>query len=98
MADIIKMNYQEMEEAAATYKQAALTIDEMTAEVKTIATMLEDGGLLGNGGSAFVDALNSNLVNALTRMNEKFVEVTGDLLGAMDDMQAADSDSTRYYN
>lgn len=98
MADIIKMNYQVMEESAATYKQAAATTEEMISEVKTIAAMLEDGGLLGRAGASLVEGMNNNLVAALTRMCDKFNELNGDLLGAMSDMQSADSDSTKFYN
>ena len=98
MSDIIKMNYQVMEEAAATYKQAAATSEEMIAEVKVISSILEGGGLLGRAGDAFVEGLNNNLCAALTRLCDKYNEVNGDLLSAMETMQSTDSDTTRFYN
>lgn len=98
MADIIKMNYQSMEQAAGTYKQAAATIEEMIAEVKVIIGLLEDDGLVGRAGSALADGLRGSLSNALHQLGAKYTEVENDIRGAMSDMQSADSDTTRFYN
>lgn len=98
MADLIKMNFEVMERSAATHKQAAATIQDMIGEVKMIVDLLENDGLVGRAGSAFSAGLRGSLIKAMTQLGDKYSELEADILGAMQDMQQADSDSTRFYN
>ncbi len=98
MADIIKMNYGQMEEMAQAFAQGAQQLESTISEMNNIAQMLENGGLIGEAGDAFTDALRSALIPAINRLMDKFTELQGDVLGAMQDMQQADQDSSRLYN
>ncbi len=49
--------------------------------------------MLGQGGAAFVEAVNGKLVPAINRLEQKFVELQNDVLKAMRDMQQADAKS-----
>lgn len=98
MADIIKMDYGQMEEMAQAFSQGAQTLEALTAEVNQIASMLENGGLRGEAGDAFSEALRNVLNPAVQRLHDKFLELQGDIMGALDDMRSADQDTTRLYN
>ena len=59
--------------------------------------MIDDGGLLGMAGDMFSEACTGSLVPALTKLQEKMLELKGDIMGAMEDMQGSDDQSTRMY-
>lgn len=97
MSDIIKMDYGMMREMAQTFLQGANQLDETMSEMKSIAQALEGGALLGRGGDAFVDAINTKLCPGITRLKDKFEELAQDVLKAMEDMQSADNTTERMY-
>lgn len=98
MADIIKMEYGRMEEMAQAFGQGAQQLDSTISEMNNIAQMMENGGLIGDAGDAFTDAIRGALIPAIQRLNDKFLELQRDVLDAMRDMQQADQDSSRLYN
>jgi WXG100 family type VII secretion target len=89
----IKMDYVLMDEMQRTFNEGSNQLGDTQNEMRNLASMLSDGALLGQAGSAFVDALNSQLVPAIQRLSEKFDELQGDLAGAVRDMQEADQTS-----
>ncbi|MCA9935276.1 MAG: WXG100 family type VII secretion target [Ardenticatenaceae bacterium] len=97
MADIIKMNYGQMEEMAQAFAQGAQQLETTISEMNTLAQMMENGGLMGDAGDSFTDAIRSALIPSIQRLMDKFTELQGDILGAMQDMQQADQDSSRLY-
>ena len=97
MSEIIKMDCGMMREMAQALLQGATQLDETMAEMKSIAQALEGGALLGRGGDAFVDAINSKLSPSINRMKDKFEELAQDVLKAMEDMQSADTSTERMY-
>lgn len=97
MADIIKMNYGQMEDMAGSLGQAAQDLESMLSEVGNIANMLEGGGLIGAAGDAFSDACRSPLTRALQTLQAKMTELQGDINGAMQDMQSADAETKGMY-
>lgn len=97
MSDIIKMDYGMMREMAQTFLQGANQLDETMSEMKSIAQALEGGALLGRGGDAFVDAINTKLCPSINRLKDKFEELAQDVLKAMEDMQSADNTTERMY-
>lgn len=98
MADIIKMDYGQMEEMAQAFAQGAQTLESTIAEVNQIAQMLDNGGLRGEAGEALSEACRNVLNPAIQRLQDKFLELQGDVMGALDDMRSADEDTTRLYN
>lgn len=97
MSDIIKMNYPLMQEMAQAFAQGTDTLETTVSEMNAIANLLAEGALLGMGGASFEDATRGTLIAVLQRLQEKFVELQGDVTEAMGDMQSADSDTTRFY-
>lgn len=89
----IKMEYARMEEMARTFEQGSQQLKETLAQMQSIANTLQDGALLGQGGTAFVDAIRNKLCPAISRLEQKFQELQRDVLGAMKDMQVADQTS-----
>jgi WXG100 family type VII secretion target len=97
MADIIKMNYEQMEDMARSLGQASQDLESMVSAVGSIADMLEGGGLIGAAGDAFSDACRNPLTRALQTLQAKMSELQGDINGAMQDMQSADSETKGFY-
>lgn len=79
MADIIKVDYDLMEEMIQTFRQAAEQLEETMGEAQTIAIMLEDGALLGNAGEAFTDGIRTKLSPAVQRLANKMTEMANDV-------------------
>lgn len=98
MSDIIKMNFPLMEEMAQAFARGSETLESTINEVNTIAGLLEDGALLGKGGETLAQACRGTLIDALKRLQEKFVELQRDVLGALEDMRNAETDTARLYN
>jgi WXG100 family type VII secretion target len=97
MSDIIKMDYGLMDEMARGFDESTQTLEAVQKQVSSIAQELQDGGLLGQAGEAFVDALSTRLAPAIARLEEKFTELRQDIVAAKQDMADADSTSVSYY-
>ena len=97
MSDIIKMDYGLMDDMARAFGESAETLEAVAKQVGSIAQELEDGGLLGQAGETFVDALTSRLAPSIVRLQEKLVELRQDIVAAKQDMVDADRTSVGYY-
>ena len=97
MSDIIKMDYGLMDDMARTFNESAQTLEDVQKQVGSIAQELQDGGLLGQAGAAFVDALSTRLVPALARLQDKLTELRQDIVAAKQDMVDADRTTVGYY-
>lgn len=93
MADEIKLVYELAEDMIKVFQQGGEQLQDTMQEMQSIASILEDGALLGNGGEAFVDAIRSQLAPSLSKLTEKFAEMAGDVQSAIQSMQQADSTS-----
>lgn len=93
MTDVIKMDYEAMQEMSRTFLQGAEQFEDTMQEMQSIANNMEDGALLGRGGDAFTDALRGKMSPAISRLIDKFRELADDVNKAMQDMQEADTTS-----
>ncbi len=93
MPDVIKMDYSLMEEMSQAFLKGVEQLENTMQEMQSVANTLEEGALLGRGGSAFTDAIRNTLCPAMARLNDKFKELSNDVLNAMKDMQEADKTS-----
>lgn len=99
MADVIKLNYPLMEEMTKTFSQAAEQLEGLQGEMQNIANTLEEGALLGRGGSAFTEAIRDKLCPAISRLSEKMEELDGDVQFAMKQFRdEADPTTARLYS
>lgn len=91
--DEIKLDYGLAGDMAKTFQEGAEQLQDVMQEMTQISNMLEEGALLGRGGVAFVDAIRNKLNPSISKLTEKFTELTGDVEGAIKDMQEADKAS-----
>ena len=95
--DKIKLNYEQAEEMAKTFKEGSQTLQQTMQEMQKLAQMLQEGGLLGRGGNEFVNAIQSNLCPSIGRMSNKFNELEKDVKAAIAAMRQADSESKQQF-
>lgn len=91
--DEIKLNYGLAEDMIRTFEQAYEQLQDTMQEMQSIANTLEEGALLGRGGSAFTDAIRSNLCPSLSRFLDKLKEMAEDVQAAIEAMKEADATS-----
>lgn len=90
----IKMDYELMAEMKEAFQRGAEDLDDSLHQVGNLAEMLESGGLIGEGGEAFSDALRGVLSNKIKMIRDKFEELARDIQHAVESMQDADSTSS----
>ncbi len=66
-------------------------------DMQSIANTLEEGALLGRGGSAFTDCIRSRLCPSISRLTEKFQELAGDVQTAIEFMRQAEEAAKRRF-
>ncbi len=79
----VRMNYESMEKMAKEFDNAASQLEETMNDMKKVAQMMEGGALIGDGGSAFQDAIVSQLLPAMNILTEKLQEMGGDIRAAV---------------
>lgn len=97
VSEVIKMDYSDMEEMSRTFQQGSAQLKETLKEMRALAEILEGGALLGQGGTAFTNAIQTKLVPAIDRLDEKFEELRGDIVDAVNYMKDADRTAKNYY-
>ena len=92
----IGMDYEAMERMKAEFAKSSEELDRVRDEAMKIAMILEDGGLRGTAGEAFVDAIRSSLYRKITELLEKFEELAKDIQDNIDIMRKVDEDAGKY--
>ncbi len=93
MTDEIRVVYPDMEEMSRTFQRGAEQLKDTMQEMQNIASVLEDGALLGSGGQAFVEAIRGKLCPAINRLSDKFNELDKDVKAAVQYARDADKQS-----
>ncbi len=93
MTDEIRVVYPDMEEMSRTFQRGAEQLRDTMQEMQSIASVLEDGALLGRGGEAFVAAIRGKLCPAINRLSSKFQELDRDVQAAVRYAQQADREA-----
>lgn len=88
--DVIKLDYEKAEEMIRAFKDGTEHLQDTAQDMQSIASTLEDGALLGRGGSTFVESIRTKLCPALARLTQKFQELEGDVQKAVQAMKDAD--------
>jgi len=91
--DVIKLDYGQADAMSKEFKRAAEQTQAVIQQMQGVASKLEAGALRGEGGSAFVEAIGSNLINSLKKLATTFTDLDKDVQGAIKDMQEADARS-----
>ena len=79
----VKMKFSSMEKMEAEFKAAAKQIGDSMREMKKISKSMEEGALKGMGGDAFRDAIDSKLLPRMLMLEEKMIELSSDIDGAV---------------
>jgi len=95
MADEIRLVYGTAEEMSAAFKQGAENLQDISQEMQSLASTLEEGALKGTGGQAFVEAIRGKLTPSLAKFIEKFNELDTDVQKAIQAMRRADEKSKK---
>ncbi len=93
----IKMDYGLMEDMNRTFLQGVEQLQDTMQAMQSVANEMEDGALLGRGGTAFTEAIRGKLCPAISRLTDKFQELAEDINKAMEDMRSADTSTERMY-
>jgi WXG100 family type VII secretion target len=91
--DIIKLDYPKAEEMRKTFKAGAEQIETTLKEMKAIANKLKEGALLGDGGKAYAEAIQSQLCPSLVKLQAKYKEMDKDVADAVNLMKQSDRES-----
>lgn len=95
--DKIKLNYEQAEAMAKTFKEGSTQLQQTMQEMQKLMEMLQEGALLGRGGSEFAGAIKGNLCPSIKRMADKFTELEGDVRSALSSMRQADAESKQQF-
>ena len=93
MPEEIRLVIPTAEDMIKTFVECVNVLQETSSRMEKVASTLEGGALLGQGGTAFVEAIRDSLLPALGRMEEKYQELAQDVRKAIEDMQEADQES-----
>lgn len=79
----VRMNYDSMEAMAKEFNNTVKQLEDTMNGMKKVAQSMQDGALLGVGGDAFVDAIQSQLLPNINILSEKLTEMEGDIRAAV---------------
>jgi WXG100 family type VII secretion target len=97
MSDVIKMDYEQMEQMANIFQRCADQMDALNSGIQNQAAQMENGALLGQTGDAFQSMLRNQASTAVRKMHDKFAELKGDIQGAERELRDHDQTaSTRF--
>jgi len=88
--DIIKMDYPMARAMARTMGQGAKQLEASINEMNKVVALLQNGGLRGEAGEAFVDGIRGALIPNMQRLQQKYAEVQRDILTNVQLKQLAD--------
>lgn len=81
------MDYAEVEEMAQIMRQGVQQLEETDTVMAGVAAKLKDGGLVGDAGEEFQEAISGKLAPSIRRMQDKFTEIANDLMKAIEAMR-----------
>jgi uncharacterized protein YukE len=87
------MDYDMMEDMYKVFQNGAKQLGETTKAMEQLAQTMEQGALLGEGGEIFADALRGRLGPRLRKLEEKFEELSQDVMGALVDLRDGDKEA-----
>lgn len=97
MADKIQMDYDAVQQMAEIAKQTADELEEMVGSLKAISDQLDGGVMLGRAGRTLSDGIGERLAPAVSRLAQKFNEVSLDLVGALTDLRDSDQSAGGFF-
>mgnify|MGYP000135595758 CR=1 FL=1 len=90
MADQIRVNYPALEDMSRHCQMVSERLAQTAAVAMKISGQMQNGALVGQPGEVYVQALGQ-FFQKVTKLSNKFHEVSNDIKQAMADMQQADN-------
>ena len=97
MSDKIRVNYPALEDMAKHCQMVAERLQQTAAISQKIAGQMQNGALVGEAGSVYVQALGI-FYQRVMKLGAKFTEEANDIRQAMNDMQQADNSAGNNFN
>ena len=94
MADIIRVDYQELQKVADRFGQQSEAIAAMLQAVRGAMDPLEGGGWVGQGSDAFFNEMNSEILPAVQRLTDALAQAQAVSKQINDLMQQADEEAS----
>jgi hypothetical protein len=83
----IKIVYPLAEDMVRVFRQSSIELQETMQVMQSIATLIDEGALLGRGGTALTEDLRGNLCPSLDKLIVKFDELAQDVQTVIDIMR-----------
>lgn len=96
MAEVIRMNFEYMDELRQAYGELAEALDSASMLMLSIDTLLHDGALLGSTGDRLSEGFLA-LSGSMKRIAERHREQAEDILHAKDAMERSDTEAGQFY-
>lgn len=93
--DEIKLDYAKAQKMASAFTKGKEELEGIKQALTKIASDLEGGAMLGDGGQAYVHAIREVFLKNLDKFIQKIEEEAADVNNAIKDMQAADSSAAK---
>lgn len=74
-----QMDFEKMQNMAKQFDNAAKQLEQTKSQMKKVAQSMEDGGLKGQAGVAFSDAIKGKLLPAVDKLHAKMTEMAKDI-------------------
>ena len=84
-----RMDYQAMEKMAKEFSAAQGQLQEVLSGMKNASKMMEGGALLGTGGDAFREVIDSRLAKKLTKLIEEMKKSEAEIKKSVDENRKA---------
>ncbi|HEX8597831.1 MAG TPA: WXG100 family type VII secretion target [Chloroflexia bacterium] len=89
--EIIELDYGKAEKMSQTFRAGVENLQDTLQEMQNLASMLEEGALLGRAGETFVQSIRGALCPSIAKLMAKYQELDGDVQQAVNLMREADS-------
>lgn len=94
-----RMNYASMREMSRAFREASKQLEQTMQDMKKVSKLMQDGALVGDGGQAFVSAIDGKLMKRLQALQAKMQEMDKDIRKNVEAMgQAVDTAEDRFEN
>lgn len=87
----VKMNYPSVDEMIQSFTKAAGQLQDTSAAMKNVVSMLQGGALVNNTGDKMVEALNSTWIPMINDAMDHCQKLASELQQAMQDLVDQDT-------
>jgi WXG100 family type VII secretion target len=94
VSDEIRVDYEGLEQVAARFATGAQNVGQTMQKVRSAMAPLESGGWIGRGSDAFFTEMNSEILPAVTRLQDVLEEASQTVREIVARMQQAEDEAS----